>query len=77
MTERGLVKRPEAQREYHRNHMRVRNARGVAKAQRCEICDDQGYEWSQIHNTDGSDPHAHFRALCHPCHTEYDKRGAS
>lgn len=74
MAEKGLVSRSDDKRTYHRNHMRVRSARGVAKSQRCELCGDQGYEWSQIHGTDGTDPLKHFRPLCHPCHTEYDRK---
>lgn len=72
MTEKGLVSRSDDKREYHRNHVRVNTTRGSAKIQKCELCGSDAAEWSQIHNTDGTDPQAHYRPLCRPCHSAYD-----
>lgn len=58
---------------YHRNHTKLRRHRGSASRYDCELCGAKAQEWSQIHGTDGTDPHAHFRPLCKSCHLDYDR----
>lgn len=56
---------------YSGRHARVRATRGKASDYQCELCDLPAREWSQTHETDGTDP-THYRPLCFKCHRDYD-----
>lgn len=58
--------------EYQRKHRAMRKARGKASDQACVDCDRQAHDWSQVHDTDGTDPEAHYEPRCRSCHQKYD-----
>lgn len=60
---------------YSALHQRLRKVCGPASACTCELCPKQATQWSQIHDTDGTDLHAHYRPLCRSCHARYDLAG--
>lgn|SRR5579859_5663358 len=57
---------------YTGRHARVRRLRGKAVGYDCVGCGDQAKEWSQVHDTDGTDPHEHYKPMCFKCHRDYD-----
>lgn len=56
---------------YNRRHIRVRQARGVARNHKCVDCGEQAHEWSTRHDTDGMSPHD-YDPRCRRCHRAYD-----
>jgi hypothetical protein len=58
---------------YSQLHKIVRQTRGPASRQSCAECGRPARHWSQVHDTDGTDPMAHYRPLCQPCHFAYDR----
>jgi NAD-dependent SIR2 family protein deacetylase len=60
--------------KYRQQHNAVYKARGKAKDQKCVDCGKQAREWSTVHGTDGSDPHAHYEPRCVKCHSQYDNK---
>ena len=58
-------------RQYFINHGMVRENCGNAKLYDCVDCGKKAYEWSQIHDADGSKDE-HFQPRCRSCHQYYD-----
>ena len=57
---------------FHRRHADVRLARGRAAEHQCVDCEKQALDWSQVHDTDGTNPHEHYQPRCRSCHKKYD-----
>lgn len=57
---------------YSGRHARVRKVRGSASDYPCGVCGGTARHWSQVHDTDGLDPHEHYRPMCVSCHFAYD-----
>ena len=63
-------------RHYDNRHKAIYRVRGKAADYPCVECAGTAREWAQVHGTDGSDPHDHYRPMCVKCHRNYDGWGA-
>lgn len=60
---------------YGAKHKVVYRARGKASDHTCVECGDAAVNWAQTHDTDGTDPQAHYQPMCLRCHRRYDGWG--